>query len=205
MVFSSIKNQLREIRGKIAKIAQHNNKLISNSEPWISLFGVAIQPSQSPLSEFPAQQESAISPGFLGSPSTMHVAVPKNPFSVEGSSDLIERAIMKGFPSETLNESSNTVILSKSRFGQYETIVADSEENESNLLPFSFDMVPEIFKEEANLVKVYEFIAESRDVSETDVLKKFNDVSEEKIKIFIGLLCSKRFVRRVCGRLSIRK
>lgn len=103
------------------------------------------------------------------------------------------------------NESSNTIVLNRTRFGKYEGGTADSEENESNLEPFSLSALPDLFQEEPILVKLYDFIDKRDKVTEEELFNEFSEESSARIRIFINLLCQKQFIRRTGDRLSNKK
>ena len=73
------------------------------------------------------------------------------------------------------------------------------------LRPFDIMEIPTAFREERDLFDLYRFISENKTVTFEDVHCQFEDVSNEKLELFIGLLCRKNFVGLKNGKLTVVK
>lgn len=202
--FSAIKSNLREMKAKIGRIALVNRKIVDDLQPWMKFFDTERKVEISPLSEL--QLHSLRFREVMESPDVMSIGAPKNPFIDTNSSDLLNKSILKDYKGCAASESSNTILLNKSRFENYDTtIVNDSEETDTALQPFSLTQIPEIFHQERDLRSIYDLVASQRTVSVDDLCRRFGDIPPEKLEIFIGLLCRKNFVRQRNNCLTIEK
>ncbi len=189
--FSLIKGNLRRLKKKIDNISEVNKRLTNDLKPWINFFESKKNIEASQLSE--TQLSSARYTDTNCTPDIMGVKMPKNPFIEQNSSDLLNKPIVKNYP---FTESSST-LGNKSKLEEDEDTVPmlDSEENNSSLSSFSYSKIPEIFHQEKDVEKIYEFIAKNKSVSIDDICKKFTDLQPEKLEIFINLLCRKKFIK----------
>lgn len=216
--FSSIRNNLREMKSKVLKISYSSRELATYLAPWTRFFEDTTKNQVSPLSDlhlnslhFTGQLNNNFKENMsiiTNSPNIMNVCSPRNPFKETNSSDLLTKSILKDFKSSGIlaTDSSNTIILNKSQFGNYDTVVnCDSDENEHNLSTFSFSKVPDVFSQEEQLKTLYDFINTKKSVTVADICKEFEETSPEKLEIFIDLLLRKRFVRIVNNCLTTEK
>lgn len=196
---SLIKANLRKLKKKIDRIAQNNTKLSENLKPWINLFEIEkkVQISPNLDSEF----KRVIYSNTIETPDIMGIKTMQNPFIDQNSSDLLNKSLAKNYG---FTESSSMMMLSKSKLEGCETINnLDSEDNNSTLSVFTYTVLPDIFKQEYDLKKLYDFIAKRGTVSIDDVCKNFNDLQPEKLEIFINVLCRKNFIKQKKSFLTI--
>lgn len=187
---------------KIDNIAVVNQQLVSDLQPWVNFFDTKQAEHLSPLSDL--HLNSLQAGKVADSPCVMKRAVPNNPFSEANSSSLLNKSVLKGHGDGTVNDSSNTIMLNKSRFADFDTAIADdSEGTEGALRRFSLSEIPAIFHQEQALIDLYYFIAEQKTVTVEKICQQFPEISTEKLKIFANLLTRKNFVRQTQNTLTI--
>lgn len=122
---------------------------------------------------------------------------------------MLNRSTIKNIGRGIISETSSINALFKTDC-EIDFTIANTTANYSDdrgeiLKHFNIDEIPEIFRKEKDLVNLYDYIFKNKTVSMDLVSKKFNQISNEKLDIFISLLCRKNFIKLKGGKLSIEK
>lgn len=204
--FSSIRLSLRSMKMKIAKLLEQRKQMISNCSPWLKFFESEIKTEFSPFSEL---QISSFRKDIENSPDTFNYGPPKNPFIELESSDLLNKSTIKNIGKSIISEESSINNLCKTEcdidFTIANTTANLSEEQSETLRIFNINEIPEIFRQEKDLIDLYEYIYKYKTVNLEIIFKRFNQIPVEKLEIFISLLCRKNFIRQKNGKLIIEK
>lgn len=201
--FSSIRANLREMKSKISRLSKKQKLLVKNVSPWINFFEIESKKEFSPLSEM--NLTSLNFREIVDSPVALRIDIPKNPFTEAGSSEILKKSILKYQPKDSTHNSNFNEMLKpvNSLDNANETINLSETENE--IKPFNISDLPRIFQDEDDIASIYNFIAEKGIISKEKVLERFNNLPNEKLDIFIRLLCRKNFVKQTNGMLTAKK
>lgn len=202
--FSILKSTLKELRMKIGKMAEKNKSIVEDCKPWIKFFEIQTKEDFSPFSDL--HLNSLKYNEIYKSPENLNNTVPKNPFVEQESSELLNRSILKNLKINTGSFSSTPIIHSISGVeAQNNTVCNDSEDIDSEIRPFEKELLPEIFQNEADLIKLYEFIQLKRTVTIENICNQFKDIPVEKIEILVSVLLRKQFVRQKKHDITVEK
>lgn len=199
--FSAIKCTLRELRLKIARIAQKNKEIVDDCKPWIKFFDVKSQQNFSPFSEL--QLNSLKFNDASHSPNNLNLSSPRNPFVEVESSELLNKSLCKVLKISMASSSSCTN--TDQNVGNQKDPHSDSEDTMHDIVPFERDQLPEIFQNESDLIGLYNFIQEQGTVTLESVIERFRDIPAEKLEILMSFLCRKRFVKQKDCKISVEK
>lgn len=202
--FSILKSTLKDLRMKIGKMSENSKSIVEDCRPWTKFFEMQTKEDFSPFSDL--HLNSLKYNEIYKSPENLNNTAPKNPFVEQESSELLNRSIMKNLKINTGSLSSTPIIHAVNESeSQNNTICNDSEEADHEIIPFEKDLLPEIFQNEDDLVKLYEFIQSRRTVTLSDISNQLKDTPLEKIEILVSVLARKRFVRIKRDKITIEK
>lgn len=200
--FSAIKSTLRELRLKIAMVAEKNREIVEDSRPWIKFFEVQSPQNFSPFSEL--HLNSLKLNDHTHSPNNLNLSTPRNPFVEAESSELLNRSLCKALKM-ALTPSSSCVVSDQNNDNLRTVPQIDSEDTNHDIVPFEKSLLPEIFQNEEDLAGLYNFIKKHRSVSLEHIVEHFKEISPEKLEILVSLLCRKRFVKQKDSKITVEK
>lgn len=199
--FSSIKATLRDLKIKISKFSIKNKEIVMNCSPWINFFEAETKVEFSPLSEL--HLNSLKFKEINNSPNNLNFTTPNNPFIEAESSELLNKSIFKRI--NYCSTSSSTPILLDKPGLENSDNKCNHDSDETEIKPFQLNLLPPIFQKETDLLDLYNFIQKHRSVSLESIIENFKDISHEKLKILVSLLCRKNFVRQKDSKITIEK
>ncbi|EPR79584.1 hypothetical protein SLOPH_1848 [Spraguea lophii 42_110] len=173
--FTEINKALSETNTKLTTILKENKKISEDLKPYKNFFSIKQNTNESILIDF-------------------------NDHTILNSTIADNRIEDK---SNILNDSDSTYkkIHTPSFTHSNSSINIESFKNEysiaeESLLSFDINILPDIFKKEKDLEILYNFIKNNKKVTKEEIIERFSDVENEKIKIFIDVLIRKNFIRK---------
>lgn len=207
--FSSINRTLRGIRACVERMGEDSQNIARDVEPWIRFFSTSTASRDVDVCEqleicsgVDGKESGHVGSETHMSPETMRFSSPRNPFVDNTSSEIVNRTFLgdlgKRFETGRMESSSSILMVVES--GGVEEKNEDQESSDGVVL-FDMEKIPPAFRNEKELVQIYDFVCRNPGVHVEDVYRELQTQSRDKTDIFIGLLVRKRFVGRRGGRL----
>lgn len=185
--FSKINRITRDIKSKLEIINSNNKETVQNLKPWIKFFDL--------------ENKQILENKNLNSTNNIILTTNNNPVK--------KTEIKFNFEKNTSNKNHTNLFIDTDM--RYKDITSEdvldelpsNDSEDSELISFDINLLPCVFQNENEIVRIYEYIKNGAGI-QVDIVYSFLGVEwKDKVKIFVELLVKKKFVRMRNGILSV--
>lgn len=203
ITFSKINNVLQSIKLKLNKNSKKNKQIINDFRKYFNLFDIKKQERSLEL-----ENEFSKSISLENLKYNLNELNESNPFdssltkevSIENEEEE-EKLETKSFEiPDSLQTEPFYIENKKIKHNESRLFISDLS---SSLIKINDVELPNVFKGDNNLLKVYDFIKESKTIKYSKVLEYFKEIDNDILEVYIQLFISKHLIRCKNGILSV--